>query len=88
MAEHVDPQNVDPQHADPQRNGTGDTDSQAQLEADIERKRRDLAHTLDELGTRLDVKKQVGERVTTEQLAVAGSVVVALLVLVVWRRRR
>jgi hypothetical protein len=83
MAEHADPQ-----HVDPQRNGTGDPDSQAQLEADIERKRRELAHTLDELGTRLDVKKQVGERVTTQQLAVAGSAVVALLVLVVWRRRR
>ncbi|WP_110182486.1 DUF3618 domain-containing protein [Nocardioides solisilvae] len=62
--------------------------SPEQLEADIERKRLELAHTLDQLGTRLDVKKQVRDRVEPQHLAVAGALVATLVVLVVWRRRR
>ena len=65
-----------------------DQRSPAQIEAEIERKRLELAHTLDELGTRLDVKTQVKERVGPQHLAVAGAAVVLLVGLVVWRRRR
>lgn len=66
----------------------GQDTSTAGLEAEIERKRLELAHTLDELGTRLDVKKQVRDRVEPQHLAIAGAVVVTLLALTIWRRRR
>ncbi|WP_181312753.1 DUF3618 domain-containing protein [Nocardioides campestrisoli] len=74
---------------DPGKDGSAATP--AAIEADIERKRQELAHTLDALGTKLDVKRQVSERVDRvepRQLAVAGAVVVVLVALVVWRRRR
>lgn len=64
-----------------------ETRSPDQLEADIERQRQDLARTLDELGTRLDVKKQVRARVHAPQLAALGAVALVVVGLVVWRRR-
>ena len=77
--------------ADQDPGNDGHAATPAELEADIERKRQELAHTLDELGTKLDVKRQLSERaqrVEPRQLAVAGAVVVVLVALVVWRRRR
>jgi Protein of unknown function (DUF3618) len=62
--------------------------SPAELEADIERQRQALAHTLDELGTKLDVKRQVRERVQPAQLAAVGAVLVAVVALAWWRSRR
>lgn len=71
------------------------------IEADIEAQREHLAETVDQLAHKLDVKAQAQERVadlkdkaTTDTgkprpaLLGSGLVVVALLGLVVWWRRR
>ena len=62
--------------------------STSEIEAEIERKRLELAHTLDSLGTRLDVKSRMRERVRPQHLALAGGAVVLAVSLVLWRRRR
>ncbi|MBD8868406.1 DUF3618 domain-containing protein [Nocardioides donggukensis] len=74
----------------------------AEIEADIERQREQLAETVDALHDRLDVKgrardkaAEVRHRATTdggsprpELVAGAVGVVVLVVGLVVWRRRR
>jgi hypothetical protein len=76
--------------------------STEELEAEIARQREEVATSIDALGHRLDVKSRAGaraadlkDRVTTisgrprpEVIAVAGSLVVAVVVLAIWRRRR
>jgi hypothetical protein len=72
------------------------------LEAEIARQREEVATTIDALGHKLDVKSRAGakaadlkDRATTssgqprpEVIVVAGSLVAAVVVLVIWRRRR
>jgi hypothetical protein len=72
-----------------------------EIQADIEKQREQLAQTVDQLGTKLDVKAQaknkvadVRERATTddgkprtEVLGAAAAVVVGLG-LIIWLRRR
>ncbi|WP_257957140.1 DUF3618 domain-containing protein [Nocardioides sp. B-3] len=74
----------------------------AQIEADIESQREQLAHTVDQLTAKLDVKSRTHDKVadlkdrsTTadgtprpEVVAAAGSLLAVLAVLVVWRARR
>ena len=74
----------------------------ADLEAQIEEQREQLAETVDQLAARLDVKSQAQQKVAaikesattdtgrprTEVLAAAGSLVAMAVVLVRWRRRR
>jgi hypothetical protein len=75
--------------------------SPEEIEADIEEQREQLAGTIDALSAKLDVKSQasakfsdVRDRATTDsgrprpELIVAGVGVVAVVVLVVWWRRR
>ena len=72
-----------------------------QIEADIERQRDELAATVTELQARLDVKarardkaEELKQRATTDsgkprpELAAAAVTVVALVGVVLWRRRR
>jgi len=72
-----------------------------QIEADIERQRDELAATVTELQARLDVKarardkaEELKQRATTDsgkprpELAAAAAAVVALVGVVLWRRRR
>lgn len=73
-----------------------------QIETEIEAQREQLAHTVDQLTAKLDVKAQarakvadVKHRATTddggprpETLAVAGSLVAMAAVLLIWRMRR
>ena len=73
-----------------------------QIEADIEAQREQLAHTVDQLSAKLDVKSRtqakladVKDRATTvdgtprpEAIAAAGSLVAMIAVLVIWRLRR
>jgi hypothetical protein len=74
----------------------------AEIEADIEQQRAQLADTVDQLAAKVDVKSKarataasVKERATTpdgkprpEVLAAAGSLVAMVVVIVVWRARR
>jgi len=73
----------------------------AQIEADIARQRAQLADTVDALSAKLDVKSQaqakvdqVRARATTDtgrprpEVLGAAAVMVALVALYVWRRRR
>ena len=76
--------------------------STEELEAEIERQREEVATTIDALGHKLDVKTRAAgkaadlkDRATTssgrprpEVIAVAGSLVAAAVVLVIWRRKR
>ena len=78
-----------------------DGQTPAELEADIERQREQLATTVDQLAAKLDVKShakvkvaEVKESVTTddgkprpEVLAVAGALVGAAFLFIWWRRR-
>ena len=73
-----------------------------QLEAEIALQREQLAGTVDQLATKLDVKTQAQQKVAslkdsattdsgkprTEVLAAAGSLVAMAVVLLLWRRRR
>ncbi len=72
-----------------------------QIEADIERQRDELAATVTELQARLDVKarakgkaEELKQRATTDsgkprpELAAAAVAAVALVGVVLWRRRR
>ncbi len=73
-----------------------------EIQADIERQRAKLAETVDALGHKLDVKAQtkakiadVKDRSTTsegkprpELLGAAAAVLVGVVLVVVWRRRR
>ena len=61
-----------------------------QLEAEIAAQRADLAHTVDQLAHKLDVKAQARERLDRlgpQHVAVAVGAVLALGALVWWRRR-
>jgi len=83
-------------------NGTGEPSTPAEIEADIERQREELADTVSALQTKLDVKTkakhkaaEIKDRATTDggrprpSYAVGAVAAVAALVgLVVWRRRR
>jgi nucleotide-binding universal stress UspA family protein len=85
-------------------NGTEEKTSQspADIEAEIEQQREELAETLDALTAKLDVKSQARikvaetkDRATTpegkprpEVLAAAAAVVIGVGVLVWWRRSR
>jgi len=60
--------------------------TQAQLEAEIEAQREQLADTVDALAARLDVKAQA--RTHAPQLAAAAAALVVVVVgWTVWRRR-
>jgi MYXO-CTERM domain-containing protein len=72
-----------------------------EIKADIERQREHLADTVDALHAKLDVKSQaqaklaeVKDRVTTDsgsprpEVVAVGAAAVALVVLLIWRRRR
>jgi hypothetical protein len=73
-----------------------------ELEAEIAAQREELAHTVDELAARVDVKSratakaaELKDRATTdsgsprpEVLAAAGSLIAMAAVLVVWRFRQ
>lgn len=85
-----DSSNTGPTESTPNGSGSGP-------EADIAQQRAELAATVGELTDRLDVPTRVkhaaDERVEAvknrpDLIAVAGAVVVAVVVLVVWRRRR
>ena len=78
-------------------NGT----SPEEIEADIARQREQLASTVSQLEAKLDVKSraqrkaaELKERATTDsgkprpEVLAAGAAVLALVGLVVWRRRR
>jgi nucleotide-binding universal stress UspA family protein len=86
-----------------QSNGSSDGHkTPQQLAAEIAVQREQLAHTIDELAEKLDVKSQARRKVadlkasaTTdagkprpEVLAAAGSLVAMAVVLLLWRRRR
>lgn len=64
-----------------------DAQTPEELEADIARQREDLARTVDQLGTKLDVKRQVKQNVDPKVAAAVGGVVVLLLALRWWRNR-
>lgn len=73
-----------------------------QIEADIEAQRDQLAHTVDQLAAKLDVKSRAQAKVADlkdrstnaegtprpEAIAAAGSLLATIVVLVVWRVRR
>ena len=64
-----------------------------EIEADIARTREELAHTVDELTARLDVKARVQERIhqtspATLGVGVAAVVFLVAAVVVIRRRRR
>lgn len=78
-----------------------DTRSPEEIEADIEQQRAELADTVDALTAKLDVKAQAGAKVdevkhraTTDsgkprpEVVAAGAAVVVALGLLVWWRRR
>ena len=67
--------------------------SAEQIEADIARTREELAHTVDELTARLDVKARVQERIrqtspASQGVAVAALALLVVAVVVIRRRRR
>lgn len=68
-----------------------DPNSPEAIEAQIQLQREALARTLDDLGTKLDVKHQVSRRVPDQvgapHLAAAGAALAAVVLLVWWRRR-
>ena len=73
----------------------GQTPIAADLEADIERTRAELADTVDQLAARLDVKSRVRERFVTPDgrptptaLVVGGAIALALTLAVVRGVRR
>lgn len=61
-----------------------------EIEADIEATRERLGATIDELGDKMNVKKQARAHQQGLSVAggVAGAVVLLVVGLVVWRRRR
>jgi hypothetical protein len=73
-----------------------------ELEADIARQREEVATTVDALGHKLDVKSRAADKATdlknrattstgrprAEVVAVAGSLLAAAVLLVVWKRRQ
>ena len=76
--------------------------STEELEAEIARQREEVASTVDALGHKLDVKSRAADkaahlkdRATTnngrprpEVIAVAGTLVTAAVLLVIWRRKK
>lgn len=81
---------------------TGDPNSPEELEADIVRQREQLAHTVDELSQKLDVKSQAQAKLASlkdaattsegsprpEALAVAAGALVVVVALLLVRHRR
>lgn len=61
-----------------------------ELQADIEATRERLGATVEELGDKMDVKKQAKAHQQELSVAggVAGAVVLLVIGLVIWRRRR
>lgn len=76
------------------RTATGSTSGPttvSEVQHDIEQTRDDLAHTVDQLAAKLDVKSRVRERIgeTPTSWAVGAAAGASLLmVLVLWRRHR
>ena len=78
------------------------TQTPEEIQADIEQQREQLAATVDQLAHKVDVKEQtrlkvaeVKDRATTpagkprpELLGAAAGIVVGLVLLTIWRRRR
>jgi hypothetical protein len=60
----------------------------AAIEADIERTRADLAHTVDELGARVEHQKQQAGKALVVVAGAAGAVVLAVVVVKLIRRNR
>ena len=81
---------------------TGEQKTPEELEAEVARKREQLAGTVDDLAAKLDVKSQAQHKVAAlkdsattadgsprpEVLAAAGSLAAMALVLIIWRLRR
>jgi hypothetical protein len=68
--------------SDPQDQGI------AGIEADIERTRADLAHTVDQLGAKVDQQKQQATKALTVAAGAAGAVVLVVVVVKLIRRKR
>ena len=60
----------------------------AQIEADIERTRADLAHTVDQLGARVDHQKQQAGKALVVAAGAAGAVVLVVVAVKLVRRKR
>lgn len=83
---------------DPTDRPAPDGPDAAALEADIELARDDLAHTVDQLASKLDVKARVQDRLTDDEgeptpaaLGLGGGLAAAVVVLVavlLWRHHR
>ncbi len=65
-----------------------ETSEVAQIEADIERTRADLAHTVDQLGARVDHQKQQAGKALVVAAGAAGAVVLVVVVVKLVRRKR
>jgi hypothetical protein len=74
-------------------NGTPPPETQEELERQIAQQREELAHTVDALQAKFDVKAKARQKADElrQQPALLGGIAaatVAVVVLVVWRRRR
>ena len=65
-----------------------ETSEVAQIEADIERTRADLAHTVDQLGARVEHQKQQAGKALVVAAGAAGAVVLVVVAVKLIRRKR
>jgi hypothetical protein len=65
-----------------------ETSEVAQIEADIERTRADLAHTVDQLGNRVEHQKQQAGKALVVTAGAAGAVVLVVVTMKLIRRKR